>query len=587
MKKTITPLLLLLISFGTKAQNPTFEWVQGIEILGTNLSNSSCEDVVVDHQGNVISAGYFTGNFIDFDTDPTPGVVTHLNAGSSQASYLQKLDSDGNFVWAISFENTNFYNRLFSVDVDAAGNIYCAGFFTGTVDFNPGVGEFELTSAGGADAFIVKLNADGTFGWAKKFTGSSNVSAHSVMLDAAGNITLCGVFEGTVDFDPTANTSNVTSISYSDMFVAKLDAAGDLIWVKQIGSTTPGSGHEEELEHTVDNNGNILVTGWFYLTLDFDPGPNIFNLTNNGAEDAFILKLDPNGDFVWAKQVGANGSGGRVTGQGIDTDATNSVYVTGIFNSNTDFDPGVGLAQLPGNSDDTFILKLDANGDFQWVREIVGADEEYGNGIAVAPDGTSYTIGGFNNTPDFDGTVNVFTLSAESLVFQDVYILKLDTDGNFVWAGDMGSRAEDYGTAIHLDDNGNLTAIGLYQEPADVNAPILDFDPGPGEATIFSTSQDPQGLFVVKLSQNTNPVGIEPTTEELSLNVYPNPVSEQLTIESDEIIESIALIDVTGKTVRAFSGGSNRIDVSALESGVYLLQVQTAKGIASKRLMKK
>ncbi len=586
MKRLLPALLLSLFVAVSHAQTPSFEWVQGLEIIGTNLSGSRCEDVTVDGQGNVISIGYFKGNNTDFDTDPTFGVHSYLHAGNSQSGYVQKLDSDGNYVWAVNFENTDLYNRAYSLDVDAAGNIYCTGFFQGTVDFEPGTGVTELTSAGGADAFIVKLNSDGTLGWAKQFTGDGDVLAYSVVLDSSGNITLAGVFEGTTDFDPSAGVSNVTSISYSDMFLAKLNAAGDLIWVKQIGSTVPGSGHEEELEHTVDDNGNVLMTGFFHSTLDFDPSPNTFELTNASGTDLFILKLDANGDFVWAKQVGENTSG-TVMGRGIDTDAAGNVYVAGRFTNYQDFDPGPGLAQIPGNSTDAFTLKLDANGNFVWVREIVGADEESASGIAVAPDGTSYTVGAFNGSPDFDNSLGTFTLSAQSSVSADAYILKLDADGNFVWAGDFGSSSGEAGYAIHLDGNESIYAIGFYSDPVDPIYPEMDFDPGPGEATIYSTSSDPQGFFTLKLSQNSSPVGIDSGEEETGLIVFPNPSTGNILVLTDATSEStLNIYDMKGKLVHSERVSSSSVDLSLPEQkGIYLLRVETDKAVYSGKII--
>ncbi|MCB0783243.1 MAG: hypothetical protein KDC02_03265, partial [Flavobacteriales bacterium] len=125
-------------------------------------------------------------------------------------------------------------------DVDAAGNSYVSGYFFGTADMDPGSGVEELIAVGGADVFIVKINADGTLGWARQIGDVGNEVGYSLVLDDAGNITLAGVFEGTVDMDPGTGTTQLTSVGYSDMFVSKLDPAGDLIWARQLSPTTPG-----------------------------------------------------------------------------------------------------------------------------------------------------------------------------------------------------------------------------------------------------------------------------------------------------------------------------------------------------------
>ena len=578
--KHLFPLAGLILSANlAPAQGPVFDWVNGIEILGTNLGDSSCEDVKTDAMGNVISAGWFKGN-IDFDTDPTFGVNTYLNSNGQQAGYLQKVDANGDFVWAVKLGSTGTV-RLFGLDVDAAGNSYVSGYFFGTADMDPGSGVEELIAVGGADVFIVKINADGTLGWARQIGDVGNEVGYSLVLDDAGNITLAGVFEGTVDMDPGTGTTQLTSVGYSDMFVSKLDPAGDLIWARQLSPTTPGNGHEEELEHTIDSDGNLLVTGWFAEGFDFDPGPAVLELNTTGNTDLFVLKLDPNGDLVWVKQVGSSSSAGLVLGEGIGTDLADNVYIAGRFTNITDFDPGPGLLQLPPFSDGTYILKLDANGDFQWVREIVGNQTDVANGIAVAADGTSYTIGYFTGTPDFDNGPGTFTITSSFSGTTDVYILKLDATGNFMWAGAMGSTSTDFGKAIHLMDDGTLHAIGNYADPADPNLPELDFDPGPAEATILSTAANPQGFFLVQLTDNGS-VGITANDDDHTLTVYPNPSAGTVAIDlrSIDAPRALRVLDRTGRLVQQVALRDPLVLDHQLpeQPGLYLVQVVTASG---------
>ena len=587
--KHLLPLAGLILSANlAPAQGPVFDWVNGIEILGTNLGDSSCEDVKTDAMGNVISAGWFKGN-IDFDTDPTFGVNTYLNSNGQQAGYLQKVDANGDFVWAVKLGSTGTV-RLFGLDVDAAGNSYVSGYFFGTADMDPGSGVEELIAVGGADVFIVKINADGTLGWARQIGDVGNEVGYSLVLDDAGNITLAGVFEGTVDMDPGTGTTQLTSVGYSDMFVSKLDPAGDLIWARQLSPTTPGNGHEEELEHTIDSDGNLLVTGWFAEGFDFDPGPAVLELNTTGNTDLFVLKLDPNGDLVWVKQVGSSSSAGLVLGEGIGTDLADNVYIAGRFTNITDFDPGPGLLQLPATSSGTYILKLDANGDFQWVREIVGNQSDVARDIAVAADGTSYTVGYFTGTPDFDNGPGTFTITSSFSGTADVYILKLDATGNFVWAGAMGSSETDFGKAIHLSDDGTLHAIGNYSDPVDSIYPELDFDPGPAEATILSNSANPQGFFLVQLTDNGS-VGIPANTDGQTLTMYPNPSTGTVAIDLRGVTgpRALRVLDRTGRLVQEVALRDPLVLDHQLpeQPGLYLVQVVTASGsVLSSRVVR-
>ena len=124
------------------------------------------------------------------------------------------------FEWAKSFGGTS---ADYSIDIitDASGNVYTAGSFQGTIDFDPGAGVFNLTSNGGSDAFVQKMDALGNFLWAKFFGGTSDEEAYSIITDASGNVYTTGVFQGTVDFDPGVGTFNITSNGDFDGFVQK------------------------------------------------------------------------------------------------------------------------------------------------------------------------------------------------------------------------------------------------------------------------------------------------------------------------------------------------------------------------------
>jgi len=134
-------------------------------------------------------------------------------------------------------------------------------------------------------------------------------------------------------------------------------------WVKQVG----GSGYESATSIIQDASGNIYTTGVFKNTVDFDPGPGIFNLTAS-EDNIFILKLDANGNFIWAKHC-ANTSSGSSYGAGIAMDAQNNIYVTGTFSGTVDFDPGPASVTVSANTVEIFILKLDFNGNFSWVKQ--------------------------------------------------------------------------------------------------------------------------------------------------------------------------------------------------------------------------
>ncbi|MDQ1256134.1 MAG: hypothetical protein QG656_730, partial [Candidatus Hydrogenedentes bacterium] len=203
--------------------------------------------------------------------------------------------ADGDFVWAKAMGGTgNEWSE--DITLDNAGNVYATGYFRSTADFDPGPGIFNLTSAGGIDVFVSKLNSTGVFVWAKAMGGTGNDFGEGIAVDSAGNVYTRGRFLGTVDFDPGAGIFNLTQAGSSDLFVSKLDSGGNFVWAKRMGGSSIGDGDGI----AVDSAGNVYTTGWFLGTVDFDPGPGTFNLTSAG-NDIFVSKLDSAGNFVWAK----------------------------------------------------------------------------------------------------------------------------------------------------------------------------------------------------------------------------------------------------------------------------------------------
>lgn len=444
-----------------------------------------------------------------------------------------------------------------SIVTDAIGNVYTTGYFQDVVDFDPGPGIFNLAATGvfpsafHINSFISKLDAAGNFIWAKKIGGSLCVS-NAINLDKAGNIFVTGSFQGTVDFDPGPAVFELTATS-EDIYICKLDINGNFLWAKQmVGNSGPinvgtsiaidkdgnvlsagiFSGNRdfdpgtsvfnlfsvssagylvklnpsgdfiwakkigegvEEMQMTSDLSGNIYSAGSFNQLADFDPGAGVFNLNPVGSNNTFISKLDLNGNFLWAKQIATSRTGRKFE---IDVDNAGNVYVPGSFQGTVDFDPGTGIFNLTGTGRiDLYILKLNTSGNFIWVKQIggPGAINEAG-GIAVDLNGNVYASGNFSGTSDFNsGTpINLLTALGQS----DIFLLKLSSTGDFVWAKNMGAvNCYNGSTSLHLDAIDNIYTTGYFLG-------VTDFDPGLGVLN-FNAIGD-YDVFVQKLSQCTN-----------------------------------------------------------------------------------
>jgi hypothetical protein len=472
--------LLLMISFNLTSQ--TLEWVKQFGGTAPGAGANYGFAVATDASSNVLTIGDLRGTA---DFDPGSGTYNLTSSGGPDV-FVSKLDSSGNFIWANKMGSTGFdYGR--GITTDAAGNVYIIGMFQNTVDFNPGSGVFNLTSNGDADIYIVKLDPNGNFIWAKSIGGSGFDSASSISVDYQGNVYSTGTFLNTVDFDPGAGTYNLSSIGGNDVFVSKLDANGNFIWAISTG----GTGYDIGSSLVIDQAGQIIVAGRFSGTADFDPGTGTYNLNSAGSQDIFVSKIDSTGDFIWAKSMGGIDSD-RATR--IKIDDSDNLFLSGLFSGTSDFDPGAGVFNLTSaGNDDMFVVKLDANGNFIWAKSFGGISDVYDARIALDASGNVYTIGSFQYIVDLDPGPGVADFTSAG--YNDVFISKLDAFGDFVWAIHFSGINVDNGMDIKVDPSGSLLATGYFQS-------TIDFDPTSGTSNMTSPYVD---VFVLKFDIPCSP----------------------------------------------------------------------------------
>jgi len=397
--------------------------------------------------------------------------------------------------WGLDWGGPTYeYDEGYAVATDNDGNVYATGIFWGTVDFDPDpIDEYPLTSNGGYEAYLSKFDSSGNFIWARAWGGTGFDFSEDVTVDGYGNVYVTGSFNKTVDFDPDpVSEYPLTSIGSDDGYLLKLDSSGNFVWAGAWGGTSGDYGAGV----VVDNFGNVYVTGSFVNTVDFDPDPvSEYPVTSTGSDDAYLIKLDSSDNFVWVRNWGGSSS---EYGCGVAVDSTGNVYVTGNFWETADFDPDpideYPLTPLGGM--DGFLSKFDPSGDFVWAGAWGGLLFENSQGVAVDGFGNAYVTGYFSGTADFDpDPIDEFLL--DSIGSNDAFLSKIDSSGNFVWAGAWGGTSNDSARDVTLDSEGNVFVAGYFNATVDFDPDLIDEFPltSSGETDAFLSKFDGAGNF--------------------------------------------------------------------------------------------
>ncbi|MCB9255907.1 MAG: SBBP repeat-containing protein [Chitinophagales bacterium] len=504
----------------------------------------------VDTSGNL----YVTGSFwqtVDFD--PGPG-TTSLTANGNSDIFIAKYTSNGDLTWVKNI-GANGANDGFDIKLDGNNNIYITGKFSGTVDFDPGVGTEELVGQGAQNVFVAKYDENGNYIWAEKIASNSLCQGNALALDAANNVYVSGYFQSTATLEQGAGTIDLVSTGDNDIFVAKYDENGGLAWAKGFG----GLGNDRGEAISVDAFGNPYITGAFTETIDLNPSAGGFNLNSNGGMDGFIAAFNTNGNFTWGKNVGSTLMD---YGTGISVDVFNNVYVTGDFSDTADLDPGVGVYEVVSNgSIDIFVMKLSCAPTYNTLS-IDACDSYSFNGVV-------YTS---NNNTATDTLVNAY--GCDSILTLDLTITSIDVNTNL--SGDTLSAVSTTATYQWMDCDNNTLLSGEN-----------------GQSFIASQT----GNYAVILSENgcsdtsactsiTISVGIR-DLRYADLNIFPNPTSGKFEIANmDYNNEDVLLYDLTGKLVLRMQASSKSFDISNLEKGIYLLEIRRVDEILKAKLIK-
>ncbi len=346
-----------------------------------------------------------------------------------------------------------------AVATDISGDVFLVGYTTGTVDFGCG----PVVGGAGEGGFVVKRGPSGACLWSMRLGDGSDVNAVSTNLE--GDVFVAGSFSATLDFGSGVVLQSAGQV---EAFFARIDADGSAVWAHGYGTAAGATGV------SVDDAGNLAGTGTFQGTIDLGGGP----ATSQGGTDIFLVKLDPNGNFVWSHTFGdaANQSAAAVF-----VDTSYDVTVTGTVSGTVDFGGGPLTSAGMG---DVFVAQFDATGAHLFSALYGDAQDQEGYAVAVSYTGEIFVTGGFYGVLDLGGATYT------SAGGEDAFLLALSPGGNYRWSRQAGGLNTQYATALAVDRFGNVAFGGVLVGSADFGLGVLT---SAGGADVFAAKYDPMG----------------------------------------------------------------------------------------------
>ncbi len=615
-------LIVCVLASHSKAQTFTHGW---INTAGSSKSDEPIKSVT-DKNHNLISLGLYQNN-TSFNLAGT--AVTKTSKGLSDC-YIQKLDPSGKLKWVVTFGSKK-EEAIYNIAVDNAGNIYATGLFQDTIDLNPGLGLTQFVPKS-QSTFMLKLDSNGNYLWGQQLDGSIQTLTN-ILITKDQKLLITGTYIEEVDFDPHGGVTKLSvSTKYSldarNAFLCKYNSSdGTLIWAKDFRTD---KNTVELYDATIDKDGNIISCGYFNYAVDFDPGTAVKyqNVGSDGFQEGFVCKLTADGDYLWARSFTASSMQIYST----QTDDNGNIWLGGSFYANVDFDPGSGTAMESAAQMDQFLLKLDANGLFVFVKVLPVKlySTTFIRQILCDKFGNAYIAGIFTDTVDFDPSSAKKYLVSGQFVYSG-FIAKYNASGNLIQAYKIGNNADPL-TNLNLQfgNQGSLYFTGNYIGTVNfaINSPAVNKTPQ-GESDAFMQKIDCNishsisqsgGILTVNVSgaklqwincstgapiagetgttftaksngsyavviekgectvlsdcKTITAAGIKSISGNYELQISPNPATDEfLVLPGNVNYQSIRIVDIHGKTVSIMEVQSNsaKISISNLLPGIYFV----------------
>jgi hypothetical protein len=528
------------------------------------------------------SNNYINGSLFQNTINVNPSGTTNLTApGAATQLALTKYNSNGQLVWAKHMGGTTTSEAPHGIGTDALNNIYVTGYFGSTTltgaqnaNFNP-AGGGTISTQGNEDIFVAKYDSNGVYQWAFGLgnTGQETQErAWDISTDNSGNSYVVGGFHGTMNFNPLGTTMNFSlPDSTAGLFIAKYNTNGIAQWVVILDVKGNSVFTETYATCDLDAFGNLYVAGNVRgSNVNFNPLGTSTLLSSAGQNDIFISKYNvSNGVLSWVKKIGGAAQD-LVSPGALRCDNNGNPYFTGRLTGTgtVNFDPNGGTTNVVNSA--LYITSYDANGNLRFAKGMNSGTGDGGHRVDFDNLNNVYIAGWMNGTATF-GTISKTAFSPTA----DNFLAKFSNDlSTCIWAlnfGGSGATANNITAGLSVDHENNPIITGqLYGTNANAN-PL-------GSTALTLSSVGLNDCFVIKYKTDgtlweSTSVGIETIPSSLNnIHIYPNPVEDILTINSEVKFKELSILSINGQTLlnRAYESA---INLNSLPTGVYILKL--------------
>jgi hypothetical protein len=548
MKKIFLPVLLNIIFVHLNAQN--FTWAKSEGKYAYDYGYG----IATDNSGNLYVAGKYEDNAIFSGTT--------LPCAGNHDIFVAQYSAAGQLNW-IRTAGGSLGDYAHSLACNKTSNVYIAGEIEGAgIPVNFVGSSVTLNTKGDNDVFVASYDLNGNLLWAKSEGSYFSEKALGVTYDNSGNVIICGYFTDTTIFGGVT----IPGKGEHDIFVAKYDANGNLLWMKHEG----GPGRDEGLAIKSDGDGNIYVCGMHSDGAVF--GSATYNTANTPTGhylNAFVAKYAPDGSLIWVKSEGGDYDD---VAWSMTIDDNGKLYVTGEFNAYATFG---GLALTTTGNADIYVACYNNSGDIQWLVQAGGTLIDRARGIGT--DGLHLFI-----TGQFGSTAMFGTNSVTASDSSDIFVAELFNNGSFIWATSVSGNADVYENLGY--ESGN-SICAEASGAAYVTGSLLD------SGTFGSTSLNTYGRTDVFIAKMTTYVGIDEPENPLSaIHIFPNPGKGKFNIVADNGFNKKTEINVynyLGEIIyQAEPATSNvSIDLSNENKGIYFVEITSDKKLLTEKIV--